>query len=491
MGRFFLFVLILFSVVFHFGAGVLFAQQTNREYVFSLKTISKQALLNNFEIQLAKYDAWIARTGQAGAQSVFDTILSGQVKYQDDQNQKTSALYGTKTVKNDYDIALSRKLPTGTTVALGMANNRTWTDAPISSASLVHDSSVGLSMAQPIGRNFFGLQDRGDIRLKKLNIDNADFFSLDRIESHLAVVQKQYWDLVFYLELFGIEKDMLGQAKRLYDLHQEKFTDGLVEKAELIAAQANYQDHENLLALALNRVQTASSTIALMLNIEEDNVQIRPQETLQMTEEEQDFLAAMKAAIANRRDYKSDLNALEARNVKLAIEKNNAWPEINLTASFKKNGLGDGFSSAVRNISSEGHPDYSVGVAVKIPLENRLALSELKAAELEKAKGILNLKYTERKIATQIADQVRDCRVYRDVALNREKIAGLQSQKLQEEEKRFARGRSTTDTLIRYQQDALNARMASAQAKHRYQTSLVDLQWKEGTLLAEYWDEKL
>lgn len=62
---------------------------------------------------------------------------------------------------------------------------------------------------------------------------------------------------------------------------------------------------------------------------------------------------------------------------------------------------------------------------------------------------------------------------------------------MEEEEERFRYGRSDTDTLIRFQEDWLKAREAELEAKHLYQTALVDLGVKEGTLLNKYWEGKL
>ena len=74
------------------------------------------------------------------------------------------------------------------------------------------------------------------------------------------------------------------------------------------------------------------------------------------------------------------------------------------------------------------------------------------------------------------------------MALNEVDIADVQSKKLAEEQKRYYRGRSDTDTIIRFQKDVNLARLLAAQAKFRYHTALVDLRVGESTLLGFYWD---
>ena len=98
----------------------------------------------------------------------------------------------------------------------------------------------------------------------------------------------------------------------------------------------------------------------------------------------------------------------------------------------------------------------------------------------------MELKLVERKITIEIIDQIRDCNIYKEFALNSINVAALQTRKLEEEEKRFNLGRSNTDTLIRYQEDVINAQQASASAQYQFHSSLVDLDHKKGILLGAY-----
>jgi outer membrane protein TolC len=124
-------------------------------------------------------------------------------------------------------------------------------------------------------------------------------------------------------------------------------------------------------------------------------------------------------------------------------------------------------------------------------LENSEARADKKAAELQKAKALLKLKILERQIAIEIADRVRDCNVFQEVAINSQAIAKLQKEKLSEEIKRFHYGRSDTDTIIRFQEDFVQAENKVASSIHQYHTALVELKQKEGKLLKEYWNEEL
>ena len=82
MRRYLLLWLILSIMVHAFGRpDFVFSEEGARKtYQLSLKEVTDVALLNNFDIQLTKYDAWIARTERDVARSIYDTIFEAEVK---------------------------------------------------------------------------------------------------------------------------------------------------------------------------------------------------------------------------------------------------------------------------------------------------------------------------------------------------------------------------------------------------------------------------
>jgi outer membrane protein len=479
------FVLVSFVLIFY-STSFVFAQEEHKTFNLSLDEVTDIALENNLDIQMVKYDAFISETSLDTARSIFDIILDADIQYQNDQGKKEVASYGTKTLDNDYNIGVSKKFSTGTTVEMDMDNNRKWTNASSAVSVLNYDSSLKLSLTQELGKNFFGIKDRKNIDVTKINIENSGYTSLEKIEAVVGAVKKVYWDLVLQLENVEIQKNMVEQAKQLYEFHQEKFKNGLVERTDVIASEANYKNRINNLALEENTVKTKENLLKLLLNITDDNINIKPTDKYHLNVVDQDFTASLQVAFDNRRDYLKAKNEIRSKDIVIVIEKNNNLPTINLYASLIRNGLGDHFKRSVANITSENNTNYSVGLTFSLPLENRKARAKLKKAEYEKAKALVEMKLIERKITIEIIDQIRDCNIYKEFALNSIVIAELQAEKLQEEEKCFNLGRSNTDTLIRYQEDVIEAKQASVFAQYRFYSALVDLELKKGILLWDY-----
>ncbi len=460
-------------------------------YVLSLDEVSHLALENNFDIQLAKFDAQIKQTDLDKEKSIFDTVIDAEIKYKDNQLKTSSTLAGTKSLNNQYNLGIKKKLPTGTTVDLDFTNDRTWTNSSFSSVNPSHESAGKIGITQELGKNFFGLNDRGKIKITRLDIENASYTSLDLIESSLASAQKSYFRLVLALESHEIRASMLEQAQELYGLHKSKVKDGLVETPALLASEANLRQRESDILLAENDLQYSMNQLKFVLNLNENVPDIIPSDAFDAVSKNAEIEQTLSKAFAARRDYKSAKNTADSKKIQLVMKKNNLWPEINLEATFTKNGIDDHFSGAIDSITTEDNPELYVGLKISFPLENRLAKSEYSKADLEKAKSIVSLKRVERLIITDLVDKVRNCNIYYDRLAKQRTIAQIQENKLEAEEKRFKYGRSDTDTIIRYQDDLLSAKLLARQAAYDYQLALIDLAVAENTLLDNYFKEEI
>lgn len=479
---------ILFSIfMFLIVPKIIFAQPA--AFSLSLEEVTRLALENNFEIQLLEFDAKIAKLAEGRSLSIYDTIVNADIQYRDNQRAQASPVFGTKVVNNNYNFGISRKSSTGTKVSVNMNNERESTNSTFTSSPLIHDSTLALSIEQSLGRNFFGKEDRGNVEVTLVDIENADYLSIHRIENLLADVQKNYWDLALQQERVAIELEIVEQAKRLYDLNQEKLEDGLSELPEFIASEANYKTRTNELKLLKNDHVNRSSLLKLKINREDLFQDLDAVDLLVIEDRWVDGPVSLQKAFQHRRDYKVLHNTIKQKNILVDIKKNNIWPEINLKASLERNGLGDHFPKSIENITDQNNPDFFAGISFEFPLENRQARADLEEADLEKAKSLIELKYLERTISVNVMNQVRECNVRREVALNEISIAELQKQKLEEELKRYNAGRSDTDTIIRFQEDVLNARLRAAQSKFEYRIALIDLELLTASLLTQYLPE--
>lgn len=453
--------------------------------------VTELALKNNFDIQLARFDAQFKGTDLDKVESIYDTIVEAEVTYKDDRTKNVSALAGTESETRNYNVGISKKLPTGTTVELDFDNERSWTNSSYVTTNPAYESSATLTLKQDLGRDFFGLIGRSDVKITKIDIENAHYTSSDKIEKMLADVQKTYWKIAQQLSIVGLRYNMLLQADELFQINREKIQRGVIEKPQLLSSEANLRQREVDLIVARNELESYINELKLLLNLENNDAIVLPKENLDLAAQFCELNKALKIAFSHRRDYLRAKNEVEAKKIKLVMNHNNLWPEINLEASVERNGLEDHFSEAIQEINSEDNPEYFLRLKIKFPLENREAKSEFNKAKIENASALVNLKKTECQILVQIKDSVRNCNILEGRARKQKEINVLQEEKLAAELKHYRYGRSDTDTIIRYQNDLLVSELLYAQALLDYKEALIELSLKENSLLDHFWKDTL
>ncbi|MFH1094106.1 MAG: TolC family protein [Candidatus Omnitrophota bacterium] len=471
--------------------GVFAADKQVQSATLSLKDISELALHNNIDIQIARYDAYIQRTKNMDTQSIFDTVLNAQAGYSDDQSKTASTFSGTKTVINRYDFGLSKKLSTGTTLGLDIADTRTFNNASSTTLSPAHEAVTKFSLHQPLGSNFFGMADRAQVKITKLDVANSDYQALNRIEQSLGRTQTVYWQLVLAYNELKIAREMLGKAQQLYDIFKNKNEAGLIEEAELYAAEANVLNRQNTVETLSHNLLLVKNDLLFLIHEEDLSLQIIPQDIFTDNDMQVDTISSLKQAIKTNRDYLQAKNNVQAKGINLSMKQNAMWPEIDLELSYAQNGLELDQDKAWENVSAEDNPEIFMGIAVNMPLENNSAKSRKEKADLEKRSALLVLKKTEHKLLVDITNSVDAVNNRREKIRLNKNIVELQQNKLNFEEKRFASGRSDSDTLIRYQEDLLNSKLNLTQSLYDYEKVKIGLKLIENTLFDQSRDEKL
>jgi len=283
-------------------------------------------------------------------------------------------------------------------------------------------------------------------------------------------------------EDFKIKKAMLKKSIRLFDQYRRKLKIGLVETGEVLAAEANMHLRESELLLASNEVSSAEELLSLRLNLE-NKTRLLATDSLSRADFDTNFIKSLNIAFENRRDYTSKKNDIETKNINLEMKSNSLFPEIDLTATLASNGIGSTYHGAIEDIFTDSNPEYSIGIEFSFPLENNEAKSEREKARLEKKKAIINLQKTERQIVSDIDEKFRKMTINKTNLEKMSRIENLQKRKLNQEEKRFKYGRSNSDTLIRYQEDLLNAQLMRQKAYFDYKVSILGLMDAEDTFL--------
>ena len=457
----------------------------------SIDQVTELALQNSLDIQIAKLDAYISRTSLKKEESIFDTFLTAQASYNHDKKKQASTLLANEKKDSEFSLGLEKKLPTGTTLYFDAYTLEEKTDSTLSALNPYHEVKLGVSLTQELGRNFFGLADRANIKITKLDIENSEFTSLDNIENFLYLAQEAYWNLTLKVEELSIKEDMLNKARGLYLLYQNKKELGLIEESDILAIEALVYERQSDVEIARLNRETAKNNLLFLLNKGEFNKEIIPQDGLECDIAKVNLFYALKEAIENRRDYKKLGNEAKRNTIDIVIKKNSLWPEIDLDASFFRNNLDSNRETAWEGLGHKSNDEILFTLTFKMPLENRAAKADLEKVNYQKEQILLKLKRIERLILQELNNQVNEVNTVSNQVKLFKSTVKIHKKKLDAEIRRLNFGRSNADTIIRYEEDVLNSRLSLVSYLFKYRKSLIKLELIKNTLLDKYWKEPL
>jgi outer membrane protein TolC len=465
---------VMLAALILFGSWDIVLPEEAEKLKLGIEQVTELALSNNFDIQIYKLDRRISEKDLLKAESVYDAVLDAGYKYSKDKLDRSSDILGRKAVVVSQSGSVEKKLPTGTMLSLGADHTRQASDSFFSDINPYHETGIDISVTQPLAKNALGIIDRNTVKITGLDVQSAGYTSLNKIEIELAGTQKSYWALVLAHRYLRLAKDMLENTEQLYMSNKRKFDIGMVELPELYAVEADLKQRKNDLLLAENNLHNALNMLRYKLNLNQGQ-EIIPADDFVLYEITSNFQDIISAALENRRDYKAAKNDVKAQRMGVEIKKNSLWPQIDLKATLRRNGLDQKFRDSIKEITSKDQPQYTVEVIFSFPFENSKARAEYLQKELEQVKALVNLKKTECLIFVEVNDAfINAKRMYDSAGLLR-LAAELEHKKYLGEEERFNKGRSDTDRLLRYQNDYLRAEIAYLKSLNAYKEAVIDL----------------
>ncbi|MCZ7638858.1 MAG: TolC family protein [Verrucomicrobia bacterium] len=175
---------------------------------------------------------------------------------------------------------------------------------------------------------------------------------------------------------------------------------------------------------------------------------------------------------------------LERRNITLRYQKNQLFPQLDLTGSYSQSGSGTEFSDSLTAIHSGNYPEYSFGTVLSIPLAgNRQARTNVRISKAEIEQALLRLKQIEQNVMVQIADAIAQARTsYQQVQATKE-AQEFAAEALSAEEKKLENGKSTSFQVLQLQRTLTTRAYEYIRARVDYSAALARLAQVEGSTL--------
>ncbi|HEX5034798.1 MAG TPA: TolC family protein [bacterium] len=436
----------------------------------------------NLGIQAVSYDAPIAGTDVTKIEGLFDTNVKAEAYFQLDRSDKTSIVFGTDNRTVLYDVRAEKRFPVGVQGALVLTNRRDTTNSEFATDPAFFETILRAEVQGNLLRNRFGKSDKAQIALAKANERVVAEQALSFAEQRVAEALTQYWNWVAAGNYYQVARRFAKSAQDFVRNTTDKKTLGLAEETDTLGSQAQYVERQAEADRARNIQVDAEKRLRYMLDAagEDPWTAKDPLRSPHRTLVREDLLAQ---ALASRPEYLALKREAEARDIQIILAKDQTWPALDLYTSLETNAVDPGYGQVLGETFSFQNPNWVIGARFNIAIENRIAKGELERGKLEKARVLILMKEMENLIALQIDEQIRQVRLQQKEVANYTEAARLQNAKVQAEMEKFNLGRSDSDTIVRFNDDAIAAERRRLEAELRYRLAWVDLRKATGALL--------
>ncbi|MEO8494471.1 MAG: TolC family protein [Planctomycetota bacterium] len=267
----------------------------------------------------------------------------------------------------------------------------TYLYVPNNASSRFNPSYVGelqFDVTQPLLRGAGRAVNGAPIQISRIATEQSAWEFKKAVMASTRSIAAAYWDLhASHVAIRSID-EVIPLLEEVVRLQEENYKAEWVIYADV--AKAYGQLHE----FRQRRLQLRSTLIENELRLRNllrltptDGWSIVPIDAPYQAREVIDPEQAVAAAMSYQPDLVRQRLDARIREVELLVAKNGLQPNLDFQALYRMNGVGQRLDGALRQMYSAEYADWLVGFNFSVPLGNRQASANARAAELELARA--------------------------------------------------------------------------------------------------------
>ena len=359
--------------------------------------------------------------------SSYDPALTGTLSLEHYTEPLSNiSIYGVPTLRQNTtigNVGYSQAFPTGTSISAVLENNRATSNSPFSFLTPSLNSYYHLEFQQQLLAGFgFGPNLRF-LRIAKNNQRISDVAFQLQIVTTVTQIADLYWDLVAAYEDEGVKSRSLEFTRQTLESGRKQLALQAIPAMDVMKDEAEEASREQDLTIAKTALQFQELLMknALTKNLDDPILEAMPvhptdQATIAAAVPQGSTEALIAIALKGRLELRESDIDLENRRISRNAARNALLPSVALTGYYGGSGLAglqnpasgtvstspQNFGGALRTAFNNSAPDYYVGIAVDIPLRNRVAKSDQYRAELETRQSELRLQQLRKQIRIEV-----------------------------------------------------------------------------------------
>jgi outer membrane protein TolC len=461
----------------------------------SLQQVIFKTLGNNLQIRISDYDRRIAEAEIMVQKGIFDLILNANLsaynnEYQQPTYDNSYNEFVAKEKKYGADASLSQLILTGGVLGFGYYTNRYRTNSIAVDINPYYTQGGRLFFRQPLLKNFGSYMTLSGIRIAQNSALMSREAFRSMVEDQIAEVTKAYWNLVSAIKTYEVQCLTLYQAQDFLRITTVSYKTGVVPESDVLQAKAQVAEREENVITAESAIKAMEDQLQIFMNIPRADKEWEqfylPTDEPDVHEIPLDANSFIETAFNSRPDYMQMQIDLKNKQIARNVARNRRLPELNLTGSAGRSGLGESHSDAWHELNTYDYHNYEVGLELEFPLQNRAARYRYKQAILQFEKSELTLKNLENLIILEIRNAVRNIQTDLKHVTATQSTVEAEKAKLDSESQRYRVGLSTSFNVLTFQKDYAEGLMHLIQSKISFNQDLIELERAKGTLLSKF-----
>jgi outer membrane protein len=463
----------------------------------SLDDALRRALEQNYAIRLGHFTPQTARLNLEGIYGAYDPVFSASAgqnfskrtgAFNSDLGQ---AFSGGESWRRDFAAEFTGALPTGTRYGLdwdlARSNGKGFDNlGNLLNQPAEYGSSVGVSVTQPLLKDFWIDSTRLNTRTAKIEIKKADLALQYLIMGIVNQTALAYYDLIEARDQVKVREMALQLKDQFLSETQKKVAAGTMAsldekqaqseqataRANLIRAHSNAEQAENRLkGLISDNFASIHTTV------------LEPSEKLLAMSQPINVIESWRTGLEQRPDFIQKKHSIEQEKIQLKYTKNQLYPALDIQGSYGRAGLGGNAYDSLDTIGDNRFPRYGGGLVLTVPLSRKSERAAHRIQKISVEEALMRLKEAEEDIIRSIDTEVKKVRsAFAAIESTREARVFAEAA-LDAEQKKLENGKSTNFQVLELQDNLTQARAAEISALTAYNKSLQDFYYVEGTTL--------
>ena len=455
----------------------------------SLQDCLAEALKHNFDVRVERYEPEKSLFNLHAAYAGYDPTfnISGAHNFNETGGQFVNGFQRPSEISdaNSFNSSLGGSLPSGLQYNFSGSVAETYGSTGGNSPFDSSGGSIGVNLTQPLLKNFWIDSTRLSIAIAKNRLQHSEQGLRLQILNSVQSVENAYYDLIAARDNVKVQQIALQLAEQLLAEDTKRVEVGSLaplsgkqDEAQAATARAN-------LIAAWQTLGTDENNLKQLIG---DNyrslhdVDIQPSESLAAPVQFFNLQESWRKGLTQRPDFLQVKLNLEQNGIQLKYDKNQLFPELDLTGSYGHNAGGvREFNQGFEDFRQGNQPFYAYGAQMTIPLSNKRARNQYKSDKLTVEQSLLTLKQLEQNIMIQIDIDIGAARAgYLQVKATHEATVYAEAA-LDAEQKKLENGKSTSFVVLQLQSNLTAARGAEIQALDTYNKSLAQLAHDEAS----------